>query len=124
MSKKILICDDDPVVRFLMTECLRLQGFTVEAFGNGTEFMQYALANTPDILFLDVIMPDQSGFDLLKTIRSESSLAKLPVVMLSANAEDRRLQAAAGDLKPDRFLEKPWQMQQLIDTVEELTKGS
>lgn len=125
MSKQILIIDDDPVVRMLLGECLKVNGFTVEAHESGKTGIPWLISQTnkPSLVFVDLMMPDMTGFDIIKQIRADESVAKIPVILLSAMA-DKKLDAQAGENKPDRYLEKPWDMTKLLATISELVPES
>lgn len=120
MGKKVLIVDDDPVVRLLLQECLAVHGHAVEAFANPQAGLEWLASNTPDIAMVDMIMPEMSGLELLKRIRAVPQQAALPVILLSANA-DRKLATIDAEARPDRIIEKPWDMAVLIEAIEQLT---
>jgi CheY-like chemotaxis protein len=120
MGKKVLIVDDDPVVRLLLQECLSVHGHEIEAFANPQAGLEWLASNTPDIAMVDMIMPEMSGLELLKRIRAVPQQAALPVILLSANA-DRKLATIDADARPDRIIEKPWDMAVLIEAIEQLT---
>ena len=124
MSGQILIIDDDPVVRLLLGECLKVNGFAVEAHESGKTGLPWLMAQgqKPSLIFVDLMMPDMTGFDIIKTIRSDPSIATIPIILLSA-VSDKKLEAQAGENKPDRFLEKPWDMTKLLATIRELVNS-
>ena len=121
MSKKVLIIDDDPVVRLLLGECLKVSGFEIESHENGKSGLSalQSHASKPDLIFVDLMMPDMTGLEVIKEIRADSSISKIPVVLLSA-ISDSKIAAKAGATPPDRYLEKPWDMQKLLGTIKEL----
>jgi two-component system, chemotaxis family, sensor kinase CheA len=88
--QRVLVADDSPVVRELVTEILTAAGLVVEQAADGAEALQSVLANEPDLVVSDVEMPRMNGFDLLAELRKRTQ--RLPVVMLSTrgSAEDRK----------------------------------
>lgn len=120
MPERILICDDEPSLRELMRIALDGDYEFAEA-----ESARVAIELTrelrPDLLLLDVMMPGQSGLDVLAEVRADPELESLPVVVVSAFSSDadRRAAEAAG---ADRFLAKPFEPDDLVSMVEELLR--
>ena len=122
MSKRILVVDDDPMIRALVCDCLGTLGVELNAVENGTSCLA-ALTQTenrPDLIVLDLIMPDMSGLDVLKKIRGDASLASIPVLMLTANSDTAEV-AASMNISANEYLGKPFAMMELIGTVVRLT---
>jgi CheY-like chemotaxis protein len=88
--QRVLVADDSPVVRELVTEILTAAGLVVEQAGDGAEALERILQSEPDLLVSDVEMPRMNGFDLLGEVRRRTQ--RLPVVMLSTRGsiEDRK----------------------------------
>lgn len=116
--KKILVVDDDPVVRMLTSDCLAMCGHDVEALDSG-EACLVRLQNgpLPDLVLLDMMMPTLTGIDVLRSIRSTPRTSELYVVMLSA-AQDTEHVLAQNDVKTDATLQKPFQMKELANIVD------
>jgi two-component system OmpR family response regulator len=107
---KILLIDDDTALTGMLTEFLRGEGFEIAAAFNGTEGAVAALDSSLDAVILDVMMPDISGNETLKRIRSKSSV---PVIMLTAKgAEDDR--AAGLEMGADDYIAKPYSARELV----------
>jgi len=68
---KVLVVDDEPSIRDLLSRQLRFAGFSVAAVGNGNDAVQAAEKSTPDIILLDVMLPDMNGFSVTKAIRAK-----------------------------------------------------
>lgn len=120
MGKQLLVVDDDPVVRLLLQECLSVLGHQVKATASAQESLEWLATSTPDIVMVDMIMPEMSGLELMKKIRALPNKSKIPVILLSANA-DRKLATLDAEARPDRIIEKPWDMKILISAIEELS---
>lgn len=117
-KRSILVLDDDPVVRFLLTETLSISGYQVSAHGSWAEAQQALASGTFHLAMVDLIMPDISGFEVIQAVHI--SHPSLPVILLSANA-DKAVSSKAKEIKPNAILEKPWNSQQLIALIEQLT---
>ncbi|RRR76645.1 MAG: hybrid sensor histidine kinase/response regulator [Candidatus Viridilinea halotolerans] len=110
-SGSVLIVDDDPVIQQLMVAALKEQGYRVAMVGTGEQALAEAKAQLPDLILLDVLLPDIHGMEVCRLLRAEPSLAEVPVIMITAlhDAEARlqSLHAGADDFitKPVDFLE-------------------
>jgi CheY-like chemotaxis protein len=106
MAEKILIVDDDPETLRLISLVLQRQGFQVFTSPNGAEALQVTQAETPDLILLDVMMPDQDGYAVTRQIRGLPQSKTTPILMFSARTqvEDR---LAGYDAGVDEYLTKP-----------------
>ena len=109
-----LIIDDDPGIRDLVSFNLRAEGVTAYEAGSGRAAEQIVRAIEPDLILLDVMMPDRDGFDVLRSLKSVEATRHIPVVLLSARASDEEIwqgwQAGA-----DYYLTKPFNVEHLLD---------
>lgn len=105
---RILLVDDDPLFRVWLTDALKTQGHEVECAINGIEGLKRIRSFMPDIIMLDLIMPQMDGFSLL-----EARDCMTPIMMLSArdNEEDR---IRCYELGADDFLTKPFSIKELL----------
>jgi CheY-like chemotaxis protein len=115
----LLLCDDEASLRMLVRATLESDEYTIVEASDGEESLDLARTLRPDIVVLDMMMPGRSGLDVLRELRSDSELASVPVVILSARARpaDRESALEAG---ADRYLAKPFSPLELISIVEEL----
>ena len=110
-SKTILIVEDEPDTAEMFAQMLRLSGYRVLKTYGGVSGMKQLLKEKPDALLLDVMMPDITGLEVLRFIRREPKLAKLPVIVVSAKSLpddiDKGMEAGASVYltKPVAFLE-------------------
>jgi CheY-like chemotaxis protein len=112
---QIVIVDDDPMIRFLVQEYLKASGFTVEAFGSGAEALAALPSLMPNLVVLDLQMPQMNGIEVLEHLRGNPDTAAIPVLMLSANAGEAQTMSSVA---ANAYLEKPFQMQALLAAVE------
>ncbi len=112
----MLIVDDDPVIVRLLQVNFRLEGFTVDTASKGDEALEKALADPPDVLLLDVMMPVYDGWEVCRRLREHEATARVPVVFLSARAqdEDRARGYALGVVE---YVTKPFDPAELVEIV-------
>ncbi len=113
MSKKILTVDDSKMVRMIVANAFK--GYDVQILGaaDGAEGVQTALNERPDLVFMDITMPNMTGMEALAQIRQTPEIAATPVVMLSAESDAQRL-AQADQLKVSGYISKAFKPEQLI----------
>ena len=116
MGTKILIVDDDPVVRLLMQECLAGHGFEVSTLDSGQACLESLAISPPDVLVLDLLMPDMSGIDVMKKLKDSPTLAGLPVIVLSAHNDTEKI-LNSNVVHPDGVLQKPFALHEVLAAV-------
>ncbi|MEY3473255.1 MAG: hypothetical protein RLY22_758 [Actinomycetota bacterium] len=111
---KILVVDDEPNIRDLLASGLRFAGFSVLAVGNGNDAVAAAEKGKPDLILLDVMLPDMSGFSVTKKLRSMNILA--PVLFLTARdeVEDKITGLTVGG---DDYMTKPFSLDEIIARI-------
>jgi DNA-binding response OmpR family regulator len=113
MPKKILVVDDKANVRDLLREYMSRQGFAVVTAVNGREAIYAARHEQPDVILLDIMMPEMDGYEFLRQYRRERSV---PVIVLTA--KDEESDAVLGlELGADDYVLKPFRMQELAARV-------
>jgi len=107
LPARVLIVDDEPEIGRILGVILRGAGFEVAAVDGGRAALEHLAASATDLVLLDVTMPELDGFETLRRIREAPATARLPVLMLTANAgaADR---ARAESLGADDFIAKPF----------------
>jgi DNA-binding response OmpR family regulator len=116
MKERVLVVDDDPdIVQFVRMN-LELEGFEAETAENGRVALDMAKARPPDLVLLDVMMPEMDGLTVLRRLRSSPATANIPVIILTAKAlaEDR---VKGLDLGADDYITKPFDLDELIARV-------
>jgi CheY-like chemotaxis protein len=119
---KILVVDDDPTIRRLVTDVLEVEGYQVEAVADGYSALQAISEQRPDCVILDVMMPGLDGHEVLQRIRAAEQGPELPVVMLTAAADDAQ-QWQAWTEGVDYFLAKPFEADELLRYLSYLFTG-
>jgi two-component system, OmpR family, KDP operon response regulator KdpE len=110
-KKLVLVVDDQFRVTRFIEIYLKLKGFDVVCATSGREALELARSREPDIMLLDVIMPDIDGFEVMRRLRSFS---KIPVIVISASPGNRGDAEAMG---ADDFLLKPFQTEEILDRI-------
>jgi two-component system OmpR family response regulator len=116
---RILVVDDDASVRRLLSVQLGLAGHEVHIADHGRAGLDAVHALQPDLVVLDVMMPELDGWQVLEQIRAEERYRDLPVIMLTA--KDRREDAEHGyDIGASHFMGKPYDGERLLTMIEAL----
>ena len=112
-AKTVLICEDDTNLRTLVRLALG-DGYRYYEAPDGPSGLQLARRIHPDVIVLDLMLPGQSGLDVLAALRADDELAKTPVIVMSAwsHSDEAAKQAGA-----DRFVPKPFDPDELRDAV-------
>jgi len=105
-SKQILIVDDEPVWLKVLSQMLQTKGYTVRQAASGADALQTLKSYEPDLILLDVRMPDMNGFDLLDHIKQLPKISAKPVVFVSA-MDDFHAKKVAKELGAADYLLKP-----------------
>ncbi len=111
---KILVVEDDPKMRAGLRDNLEFEGYDVEAVGDGKIGLEKALQSEYDLVLLDVMLPQMSGFDVLKTLRERG--VQVPAIMLTAKGEE--IDKVLGlELGADDYVTKPFGLRELLARV-------
>ena len=116
MSKHVLIVDDDPLIGQFLVDVLDGKGFTVTMARNGKEGLEAARSQKPDLILLDVMMPELNGFQVCEILRRDAALEATPVVMLTA-MENQKLNQLAFEAGAEVCMTKPFQPDRLINII-------
>jgi len=123
MANRILVVDDEPDLVELLRFNLEQAGFQVETAGSGSEAMACIRRSTPDLVVLDLMLPDGSGTDVCRQVRSDPDLKELPVIMLTAKGEE--VDRVVGfELGADDYVTKPFSPRELILRVQAVLRRS
>jgi CheY-like chemotaxis protein len=128
VKKKILIIEDQMDMRFFLTTLLETNGFAPAVARNGKEGIEKAKDIHPDIIILDIMMPEEGGAQTYRKLKSDETLKDIPVIILSAVAQHTfshylKMLNTSGGLNiplPDSYIEKPPEPQYLMKTIKRL----
>ncbi len=123
MAAHILIVDDEPDLAATLAFNLESQGYTTTVAGTGGAALEQARQRRPDLMLLDVMLPDISGLEVCRRLRHDSALSAVPVLMLTARGEeiDRVLGLEVG---ADDYLVKPFSVRELLLRVQAILRRS
>lgn len=118
-QQRVLLVDDDPGLTTLLELVFRRAGYEVVVANNGMDGLNQAELSTPDLIVLDIMMPDVSGIEVCRRLRANPKTAGVPIMILSAsgNKEDREMALEAG---ADTFIQKPISPTELVNRVKQL----
>lgn len=123
MALKILVCDDERHIVRLIQVNLERQGYQVVTAYDGKEGLEKIRSEKPDLVVLDVMMPYMDGFEVLKTLRREPETETLPVIMLTAKAQDKDV-FEGYHYGADMYLTKPFNPIELVTFVKRIAQGT
>jgi DNA-binding response OmpR family regulator len=113
----VLAADDDEDILALVTFRLERSGYTVLQARDGAEALELARAEKPDLAVLDVMMPKMDGFELTRRLRADEATSKMPIILLTARAQDTDVQHGF-DAGADDYIRKPFSPQELRSRVQ------
>jgi chemosensory pili system protein ChpA (sensor histidine kinase/response regulator) len=122
-ARKVMIVDDSVTVRKVTTRLMERQGWEVTTAKDGVDAVSQLQDIYPDVVLLDIEMPKMDGFEVLRTVRRDDRLAKLPIIMITSRTGEKHKQQAL-ELGVNRFLGKPFQEANLISTIDEVIAES
>jgi putative two-component system response regulator len=112
MPSTILIVDDEAGGRYTLESILEEQGYHIEMAENGREALEKARQLLPDVILLDVMMPDMDGFEVCQRVRKDPVLAEIPIIMLTA-LDDRKSFLTGLESGADDYITKPYDRHEL-----------
>ncbi len=115
----ILVVDDDPVIQKLLHVNFQMEGYDVVMAGDGQEAVDKARSARPDLIVLDVMMPKLDGLQVASILKSDEATASIPIIMLSAKAQDFDVKAGMAS-GADDYITKPFDPLQLLARAAEL----
>ena len=119
MKQKILVVDDEPEAVELVEFNLKKAGYAVTTAEDGAEALKKARTQSPDLIVLDVMLPEMDGFEICKALRLDSATRRMPILMLTAKAGE--IDRVLGlELGADDYLTKPYSPRELLLRIKKI----
>lgn len=121
MGGKVLVVDDEPSITKTLGARLKAEGFEVMVAGNGITALHSVYKEPPDLIILDIMMPEMDGFETCQRLRSDPRYKEIPILMLTAKTaeEDKLWGEMLGAIE---YLTKPFGSKELVEKVKSLIK--
>jgi len=120
MAVKILIVDDEEILRKIYSDRLSFEGFAVETAGDGEEALVKIKAAPPNLVLLDILMPKLNGLQVLEQLNTDPNLKKIPVIVLSNVANDENIKKALALGAKDYLLKTNFSPNEIINKIKTL----
>ncbi|OGF98139.1 MAG: hypothetical protein A2Z06_05160 [Candidatus Glassbacteria bacterium RBG_16_58_8] len=116
-TKKILVVDDEPNIVRMLESRLKASGYEVITASNGLEALNTARSEKPDLIILDIMLPEMDGYKVCAMLKYDIEHSRIPIIMLTARAHesDRKLGAELG---VQEYIVKPFDGKELMKTIE------
>jgi len=123
-KKRVLVVDDEPDYAEMVQKYLEKEGFEVEVAYDGVQAMEKVKANAPDVIVLDVMMPEKNGYEVCSELKAEDQYADIPIVMLTAVgshvATTKYSHHDGVRMEADDYLPKPATAEEITESVKSL----
>ena len=119
----IYVVEDDENIREIETIALKNSNYLVKSFGRASEFYRALDDILPDLVLLDVMLPDENGCDIVKRLRSQYATRRLPVIMVTAKTSEMDMVKGLDD-GADDYIKKPFSVMELLSRVKALLRRS
>jgi DNA-binding response OmpR family regulator len=119
--KNILVVEDNHAILDVITLILQSEAYKVTGLNKSADMMASIDSFNPDLIILDIMLPDADGRELLKGLRSDEKTKDIPVLMISARYTAENIEH--GEFKPNGFLAKPFDIDELLDRIEGILAG-
>lgn len=118
---KVLVVDDEPSILMPLEFLMRKNGYQVYIARNGTEAMESVDKERPDVVLLDIMMPDVDGYEVCRHIRRQEIMNGAKVIFMSAKTKDADIKKGY-DVGADLYIPKPFSTRFLMEKIKELTQ--
>ena len=123
MPEKILVCDDEPFILKALTFVVRKEGHTVLEAKHGEEALEIIRAERPRVVFLDLMMPKKTGYEVLEEVRKTDELKGVYVILLTAKGQDSDRERGLA-LGANEFMTKPFSPAAIVSRLREILARS
>ena len=118
MSRKIMVVDDEPDILLTVGQMLEMSGYEVIKVADGKECLDKLEETAPDLVLLDIMMPEISGWDVAAKIKEDPKWADIPIVFLTAKGDT--MSVGMGGLASEDYIVKPFDIKDLKDRIEKI----
>lgn len=117
----IYIVEDDASIREIEMIALRNSNYTVQGFERASDFFRKLPESLPDLILLDIMLPDENGYEIVRKLRRNSATAKIPVIMVTAKTDEMDMVKGLDD-GADDYIRKPFSVMELLSRVRALLR--
>lgn len=117
LGKRVLIIDDDPHIVDSVSQYLELEGYIVFKALSGPEGLEIALQEQPNIIVLDIMMPEMDGFQVMERLKGSEKLRQIPVIMLTAKGSDNDVMLGWRSGVAN-YITKPFDLEELVHAMQ------
>lgn len=115
--EKILVIEDEEFILENIKDLLEINNYEVITAHNGLHGYKTAIAERPDLIICDIMMPEMNGFELIETLKNEEGMANIPFIFLSAKSDDSDIRTGM-NLGADDYIKKPFKQEDLLSSVD------
>lgn len=119
-TAKILLAEDDKFLATAMSDKLTREGFEVLHATNGVQALELAKSGDPDLVLLDLIMPQKTGFEVLAELKLDAKLKKIPVIILSNLGQESDMEKAKSLGAVDYLVKSDVQMKEVVEKIKQV----
>ena len=123
INKRIIYFEDDKDMVELVRIILGREGYQVEGIAEGQAGIKAVQQNSPDVILLDLMLPDMDGWEIFRQLKHDESTADIPVIVITAKAQSIDKVLGLEIAKVDDYISKPFRPNELVDRVEEVLAG-
>jgi len=118
-KKRILVVDDDRFISRLLTQTFEFEGYSVSSVNNGKDAVCQAETFLPDLIILDVMMPEMDGWDVCRKLKSKPETSSIPIIMLTAKSQGKDMEKGKS-FGVAHYVPKPFNYPDLLEKVKEI----
>jgi DNA-binding response OmpR family regulator len=122
LAKKIIYIEDDPEMIDLVELILNRHGYNVKGANGGRQGLDTVRQDPPDLILLDLMMPDMDGWDVYQQLKADESTRQIPVIVITAKAQTIDKVLGLHIAKVDDYISKPFRPQELLDSIEKVLR--
>ncbi|MDH4232362.1 MAG: response regulator [Nitrospirota bacterium] len=123
MAHRILIADDEPNIVLALEYLMKNEGYEVQTVTDGEDALRAIEKNRPDLILLDIMMPNLDGYEVCQRIRSDPSMKDIVIIMLTAKGREVEREKGLA-LGADFYISKPFSTREVVKKVREILPGN